>query len=115
VLGAVAVAAVVAGMKGAELPFGQGLVEPLRLAGRESVLETLRTLATAVPPALALEALALTAIAVALPYARTPWRIAGLGAGALAATLLAAPAAPAIPLVLAVWLTCAILALRTES
>ena len=45
----------------------------------------------AVPPGLALEALALAAIAVALPYARTPWRIAGLGAGALAATLLAAP------------------------
>ena len=37
-----------------------------------------------------------------------PWRIAGLGAGALAATLLAAPAAPALPLVAAAWLTCAV-------
>jgi hypothetical protein len=58
--------------------------------------------------------LALAAVAVALPYARTPWRIAGLGAGALAATLLAVPAAPAAPLVLAVWLTCAGLVARAE-
>ena len=66
------------------------------------------------PGGLALEALALAAIAVALPYARTPWRIAGLGAGALAALLLAAPAAPALPLVAAVWLTCAGLVLKSE-
>jgi hypothetical protein len=51
---------------------------------------------------------------VAIPYARTPWRIAGLGAGALAATLLAAPAAPAIPLVAAAWLTCAVLTAKSE-
>ena len=43
------------------------------------------------------------------------WRIAGLGAGALAATLLAAPAAPALPLVAAVWLTCAGLALEVRA
>jgi hypothetical protein len=111
---ALAVAALAAGMRGAELPFGQGLAAALPLAGRESIVETLRTLAGAVPSALALEALALAAIAVALPYARTPWRIAGLGAGALAATLLAAPAAPAAPLVLCAWLTCAVLALKSE-
>ncbi len=113
-LAAVAVAAIVAGMRGAELPFAQGLAQPLGLAGTESVTTTVRTLADAVPPGLALEALALAAIAVALPYARTPWRIAGLGAGALATTLLAVPAAPALPLVLAVWLTCAGLALKSE-
>jgi Protein kinase domain len=111
---AVAVAAIAAGLAGVELPFGQGLAEPLALAGRESTVETLRTLLGAVPPPLALEALALAAIAVALPYARTPWRIAGLGAGALAATLLAAPSAPAAPIVLAAWLTCAVLALKSE-
>ena len=113
-LAAVAVASIAAGMRGVELPFSQGAAEPLGIAGVESVTGTLRTLAGAVPPGLALEALALAAIAVALPYARTPWRIAGLGAGALAATLLAAPAAPALPLVLAVWLTCAGLALKSE-
>jgi serine/threonine-protein kinase len=111
---AVVVAALAAGLRGAELPFGQGAAEPLPVAGRESVAETVRTLVTAVPPGLALEALAFAAIAVALPYARTPWRIAGLGAGALATTLLAAPAAPALPLVLAVWLTCAMLVLKSE-
>jgi serine/threonine-protein kinase len=114
VLAAVAVASIAAGMRGAELPFGQGPAEPLGIAGAESVAETIRTLTGAVPPGLALEALALAAIAVALPYARTPWRIAGFGAGALAATLLAAPAAPAVPLVLAVWLTCAGLALKAS-
>ncbi|MDX6398592.1 MAG: eukaryotic-like serine/threonine-protein kinase, partial [Gaiellaceae bacterium] len=113
-LAAVAVAAIAMGLRGVELPFAQGRPEPLALAGNESVLETVRALAGAVPPGLALEGLALAAIAVALPYARTPWRIAVLGAGALAATLLAAPAAAALPLVLAVWLTCAGLALKSE-
>ena len=51
---------------------------------------------------------------MALPYARTPWRLAGLGAGMLAATLLLAPAGPALPVVVAVWLTVGGLALTTE-
>jgi serine/threonine-protein kinase len=113
-LAAVAVAAVAMGLRGVELPFAQGRPEPLDIAGSESVVETVGALAGAVPPGLALEGLALAAIAVALPHARTPWRIAGLGAGALAATLLAAPAAPALPLVVAVWLTCAGLVLNSE-
>ena len=71
-------------------------------------------LVEAVPAGLALVALALAAIAVALPYARTPWRLAGLGAGMLAATLLVAPAAPALPVVLAAWVTVAGLALKSE-
>ena len=113
-LAAVAVAAVSAGVRGWDLPFRQGAVPPVDLAGTESVVTAATTVIEAVPAGLALEALALAAVAVALPYARTPWRIAGLGAGALAATLLAAPAAPALPLVAAVWLTCAGLVLKSE-
>jgi serine/threonine-protein kinase len=111
---AVAVAAVAAGLRTTDLPFGQGQAQPLDVAGRESVPATAGALVDAVPPALVLEAIALALIAVAIPYARTPWRIAGLGAAALATTLLAAPAAPAVPLVLAAWLTCGVLALKSE-
>ena len=113
-LAAIAVAAVTAGVRGWDLPFRQGAVPPLDLTGTDSAAGAATALLKAVPAGLALEALAVAAIAVALPYARTPWRIAGLGAGALAATLLAAPAAPALPLVAAVWLTCAGLALKSE-
>ena len=82
------------------------------MAGTDSIVVAARAVADAVPPGIALGAAALAAIAVALPYARTPWRIAGLGAGALAVTILAVPAAPATPLVVAAWLTCAVLAAR---
>ena len=113
-LAAVAVAAVVAGLRGVELPFGQGIAPPLGLEGVESAFAAARVLIDAVPAGLALEALALAAVAVALPHARTPWRLAGLGAGMLAATLLLAPAGPALPVVVAVWLTVGGLALTTE-
>ena len=113
-IGAVTVASVVAGLRGAELPFGQGAAPSLDLAGTESAFAAASALAGAVPTGLALEAVALAAVAVALPHARTPWRIAGLGAGALAAMLLAAPSAAALPVVLAVWLTCAGLVARAE-
>ena len=113
-LAAVAVAAVVAGLRGVPLPFGQGIAPPLDLEGVDSAVTVARVLIDAVPAGLALEALALAAVAVALPYARTPWRIAGLGAAMLAATLLTAPAAPALPVVLAVWLTVGGLALKSE-
>jgi hypothetical protein len=113
-LAAVAVATVAAGLRGWELPFRQGAVPPLDLEGVDSAATAIAALSEAVPAGLALEALALAAIAVALPFARTPWRIAGLGAAALGATLLAAPAAPALPLIAAVWLTCAGLALKSE-
>ncbi|HUH16209.1 MAG TPA: hypothetical protein VML35_10025, partial [Gaiellaceae bacterium] len=111
---AVAVAAVTAGLRGSALPFGLGAPPALDVAGTESALGAARELAGAVPPGLTLVALALAAVAVALPYARTPWRIAGVGAGMLAATLLAVPAAPALPLVAAAWLTCLGLAVRAE-
>ena len=113
-IAAVTVATVAAGLRGIELPFAQGPAPPLDLAGGESALDTAAKLAGAVPPGLALAAVGLAAVAVALPYARTPWRIAGIGVGLLAATLLLVPAAPAVPLVLAAWLTAAVLALRAS-
>ena len=114
VLAAVVAAAATAGLRGWDLPFRQGAVPPLDLSATDSPVSAAVALIEAVPAGLALEAFALAAIAVALPYARTPWRIACLGAGALAALLLAAPAAPALPLVAAVWLTCAGLVLKSE-
>jgi len=113
-LAAVALAAVVAGMRGTELPFGQGGVPRLELAGVESLAAAGSALAGALPPGLGLEAVALAALAVALPYARTPWLLAGLGAAMLAGTLLLAPAAPALPLMAAAWLTVAVRALANE-
>jgi hypothetical protein len=113
-LAAVAVAIVVAGVHGRELPFGEGTVGDVDLTGVEGMATAAEDLLAAVPPALGLVAAALAALAVALPLARTPWRLAGLGAAMLAATLLLAPAAPALPLVAAAWFTVAGLALTTE-
>ncbi len=109
----VGVAAIAAGMRGTSLPFG---ANPTTLdpAGLESPVEAARVLLEAMPPAIGLEALAFAAIAVAIPWATSLWRIAGLGAGMLATTLLLAPAAAAVPLVAAAWLTCAVLAWRHE-
>ncbi len=112
-LAAVTVAGVVAGLRGVELPFGSGTVPPLGLNGAESAVTSARILVDAVPAGLALEGLVLAAIAVVLPFARTPWRLAGVGSAMLAATLLVAPAAPALPLVAAAWLTVAGLALKS--
>jgi hypothetical protein len=64
--------------------------------------------------ALGIETLVLAAVAVLLPYARARglWPIALLGAGFLAAALLGVPAVAAAPLVVAVWATCAAVAVR---
>jgi hypothetical protein len=113
-LAAVAVAALVAGLREDELPFGQGSPGKLDVAGDESAVDATIAIAGAVPIGLVLGAFALAAIAVAVPYARTPWRIAVLGAGALAATVLAVPTAPVLPLVAAIWLTCIGLGLRAS-
>lgn len=113
-LAAVTVAGIVAGLRGVELPFGQGATPSLDLAGAESAVTVATTLAGAVPPGLAVAAACLAAAAVALPYARTPWRLAGVGAGMLGALLLLVPAAPALPVVLAVWLTVGGLALHSS-
>ena len=114
-LAAVAVAAVVAGLRGVAASLRPGDRAAARPRGRGQRRHG-RTCpaSTPCPAGLALEALALAAVAVALPYARTPWRLAGLGAAMLAATLLTAPAAPALPVVLAVWLTVGGLALKSE-
>ena len=113
-LAGVALAAVVVGLRGTELPFGQGALPRLELTGLESLTATAAELAGGVPSGLVLVGLALAAIAVALPFARTPWLLTGLGAAMLAATLLLAPAAPALPLVAAAWLTVALRARTTE-
>ena len=112
-IAATATAAIAAGMRGASLPFGTSVKSP-EIAGLESPVEAARVLIGALPPTVALEALVLAAIAVAIPFATSLWRIACLGAGALVATLLVAPTAPALPLIAAVWLTCAALAWRHE-
>ena len=113
-VGAVTAAAVAAAARAASFPLGQGPPPPLPLEQTESARVAAAKLLGAVPPGLALGALALAGVAIAIPHARTPWAIAGLGAGALTALLLLVPAAPAAPLVAAVWLTCAGLALKSE-
>ena len=113
-LAAVAVASLVAGLRGSELPFAQGAPGRLDVAGTESVVDATVAIAGTVPPGVVLGGVALAAIAVAIPYARTPWRIAGLGAGALTLTVLAVPTAPPLPLVVAVWLTCLGLGIRAS-
>ena len=62
-------------------------------------------------PALLAEAAIFAAAAVAIPYCRGrgPWVAAGFGAAFLAATALAAPSAPVLPLIGSAWLIAAIL------
>jgi hypothetical protein len=114
---AVLVAGIVAAVRGAALPF-TGARPPLGIgvAGSTSPLDVAGTLmrAAAAHPALLIEAAAFAAIAFALPHAqaRGRWGAAALGAAMVVATLLAVPAAQAVPLVAAAWLTAAILAVR---
>ena len=116
---AVLAAAVVAGVRGAALPF-TGARPPLGLgvAGATDPLDVAGTLARAVGahPALVLEAVALAAVAFALPHAQAlgRWGAAGVGAAMLAFCVLAVPSAAAVPLVAAAWLTAAAAALRAE-
>jgi hypothetical protein len=62
--------------------------------------------------ALVVQALVLAAAAAVLPQVRLRglWWVAGFGAGILALPLLAAPGLPALPFVVAVWVTCGLLA-----
>ena len=108
-------AALAAGLRHATLPLvgslpphGVGIghsTGPLDVAG------SLARVAGAHTPLL-LEALALALVAAALPHARARgrWGAAGLGAGMLVLTVLLAPGAPAIPLVLAAWAVAACVA-----
>jgi hypothetical protein len=110
-------AAIVAGVRHAPLPFdGSTAPHDLGLAGSRSVVATGSVLWHALleRPAVVVEALALAAAAVLLPYARERglWAVAALGSALLAATLIPVPEVSAIPLVVSVWATCAAVALR---
>jgi hypothetical protein len=120
VAAAVVLAAVVAGLRHASLPFtGTAPPKGLGIAGSGDAMAVAEALARALQshPALLLEAAVFAAAAVAIPYVRErgPWWIAGLGAALIAAALLPAPAVATAPLVLAAWATCTVLALRARS
>jgi hypothetical protein len=120
VAAAVVLAAVVAGLRHAALPF-TGATPPkgLGIAGSSDALAVAEALGRALidHPALLLEALVLAAAAVAIPHVRGRglWWIAGFGAALIAAALVPAPAVAAVPLVLAAWITCTVLALGARS
>jgi hypothetical protein len=57
-------------------------------------------------------ALVAAMLAAALPYARTPWRVAFWGAAAVAASVLPNAEVPAWPLVAAVWTACIVWAVK---
>ncbi|MDQ2982018.1 MAG: serine/threonine protein kinase, partial [Actinomycetota bacterium] len=113
---AVLVAAVVAGVRGAPLPFDSASAPDLGIVASGDPLTVLAAIWEALlsRPVLAVEAIVLAAVAVLLPLARARglWAIAGLGAGFLAAALLLAPGAAVAPLVVAVWATCLAVAVR---
>jgi hypothetical protein len=116
VVTAVLLAAVVAGLRHASLPFtGAAPPKGLGIAGSTDAVAVAEALVRFLQshPALVLEAVVLAAAAVAIPYVRERglWWIAGLGAALIACTLLPAPAVAAVPLVLAAWATCTVLAL----
>jgi hypothetical protein len=113
---AVLVAGVVAGVRGAPLPFDGSSAPDLGIAANGDPLTVLGSVWGALlsRPALAVEAVVLTAVAVLLPFARARglWAVAGLGAAFLAAAVLLAPGVAAAPLVVAVWATCLAVAVR---
>jgi hypothetical protein len=111
----VLLAAVVAGLRHAPLPFtGAAPPRGLGITGSDDPFAVAVALWRSLldHPALLFEALALAAAAIVLPLARERglWAIAGLGAGLIAVTLLPAPSVAAVPLVLAAWATCTVLA-----
>ena len=113
---AVLVAGVVAGIRGAPLPFDGATAPDLGIVASGDPFTVLSAVWGALlsRPTLAVETIVLAAVAVLLPLARVrgPWAIAGLGAGFLAAALLLAPGAAVAPLVVAVWATCLAVAVR---
>jgi hypothetical protein len=114
---AVLAAALVAGLRDEDLPFdGRAAPDDLGIAGSTqatAVARALRDVLTAHPTLIA-ETAIFAAAAAALPYCRRRglWPAAGFGAGFLAATVMAAPSAPLLPLAAAAWLTAALLALE---
>ncbi|HEY3962240.1 MAG TPA: serine/threonine-protein kinase [Gaiellaceae bacterium] len=115
---AVLLAALVAGVRHARLPFVHSL-PPLGLGidGSRSATAVGAALIRQLQaqPVLLWEAVVIAIAAVALPYARRrgPWVAAGFGTALLAATALTAPATAVLPLVATAWLTAAVLALET--
>ena len=117
--GAVAIAAVAAGLRHGTLPLAEVRApRTLGIAGGDSPLAAASALwrVPAAHPSLALAALALAAAAAALPVARRfgRWGAAAAGAWLVAAPLLLAPAVPAAPIVATAWLSAAALALLAE-
>jgi hypothetical protein len=116
---AVALAALVAGIRHVALPFdGAPAPHGLGLAESTSVTATASVLwhAFLVHPALPVEAAVLGVAAALLPIARERglWHLAGLGAALLAASLLPVPGVAAIPLVVSIWGTVAVAAWSAE-
>ena len=117
-LAAVLIAGIVAGVRGSGMPFGGEAAPALGIAGSEHPLAILDVLWTALLSArsLGLEALVLTAAAVALPFVARAGEAAvtGFGAMFISGTLLAAPGAGALPLVVTGWATCAVLVVQAR-
>jgi len=116
-LAAVLLAGVVAGVRGSALPFG-GEAPGLAVAGSERPVAVLDAIWRWLEqtPTLGLEALIFAATAWVLPFVarRSDLSIAVFGAALLAGTLLAAPEAAALPLVVAGWATCAFVAVQSR-
>jgi hypothetical protein len=108
-------AGIAAGVRGVALPFGSAAGD-LGMAANGDPFAVASALwhALTASTALAVETLVLAAVAVLLPYARARglWSVALLGAAFLVAALLAVPTVAAAPLVIAVWATCAAVAVR---
>jgi len=117
---AVLLAAVVAGLRRAPLPF-DGSAPPLGLgiSGSDKPGAVAYALwhALAQHPALVAEAAVLAAAAAALPQARGrgPWPAAIFASALLAATVVAAPTAAVAPFVAAAWITAAALAVQSKN
>jgi len=116
---AVLAAAIVAGVRHVPLPLvGTPSPRGLGVAGSTDPLDVAGSIirAAGAHPGLIVEAVVFAAVALALPYAhaRGRWGAAALGGGMLAATVLAVPSAPAVPLAMAAWLTAAAVALRAR-
>jgi hypothetical protein len=108
-LAGVLLAAVVAGIHGSSIPFTGARGAGLGIAGSDHPIAVLESLWQWLldNPTLGIEALILAATAGALPHVtrRSDLSIAAFAAVLLAATLLAAPRAGAVPLVCTGWLT----------
>jgi hypothetical protein len=114
----VLLATVAAALRRSPLPLtGDAPPLGLGLAGSEAPGAVASTLAGALAaqPGIVGAGIALAAAAVLLPYARTPWAVCGLGAGLLAALLLAVPGLAVLPVVVPVWAICTAVTLRPRS